>query len=210
MNTLSQKIKECEEAIKDKNLILLELYWKTGKFLYFEVQKEKEYPLFIKEIKNLKEKLSKRGLNVKEIKNFFQEDEAYNNQRLLFFEIKRVFEKENFMRKTKIRKTMIHEFSQEEHYHWIYSNKTKHYYMPKHFCLDYEEAYIVGNHFVIDDKCSHRELADDINEKSLLIMCLVEDVEEIHCKPYRIFVDCKDNENTIKEKVEEALKFFKN
>ncbi len=41
-------------------------------------------------------------------------------------------------------------------------------------------------------------------------MCLVEDDEEIYCKSSRIFVDCKDNENTIKEKVEEALKFFKN
>lgn len=62
---------------------------------------------------------------------------------------------------------------------------------------------------MIDDKCSNRELSDDINEKSLLIMCLVED-DEVYCKTSRIFVDCKDNENTIKEKVEEALKFFKN
>lgn len=86
MNTLSQKLKECEEIIQDENLILLELYWKVGKYLYLEVQKEKEYPLFIKEIKNLKEKLSKRGLDVKKIKNFFRKDEADNNQRLLFFE----------------------------------------------------------------------------------------------------------------------------
>lgn len=30
---------------------------------------------------------------------------TFDNRRLLFFEIKRVFEKESFMKKTKIRKT---------------------------------------------------------------------------------------------------------